>query len=325
MDHLFKKTTKNKIRYMYYFLREIIEQKIINDRLKIKRNGSLYFGKRQVPGVEETNRIIYDEIIGGKPFAMVRPGNGELSFALEWEEEGLFGRRLYKRRGNNWQIHKDIFKNRSDEYNELFRKDISETDVLVVFPESIREQYLVERYCPDTKVVSIFNIGPYNAQIPWTDALKGKKVLVVSQFADFLQEQYEKRDRLFNGEWQWPEFELIPVRSVWYFAKKEDDDQESWFDKLNYLYEEIMKHEFDIAILACGSFAINLAPMIKRAGKQAIQYGGELQMMFGIRGARWDDSPFFKKYYNDSWIRVSKEQVGISMQNANSLDDGCYW
>ena len=37
--------------------------------------------------------------------------------------------------------------------------------------------------------------------------------------------------------------------------------------------------------------------MFKRAGKQAIQYGGALQVLFGIKGARWDNYPPYSKYY----------------------------
>ncbi|WP_051196895.1 hypothetical protein [Butyrivibrio sp. XBB1001] len=314
-----------KKRYKHYFVREIIEHKILRDRLGIVANSSQLFCGEKLPNVEETNRIIYDAIASGKPFAMTRPGNGEVSFAAEWEEEQLFGRRIYKRRSDNWTNNLQLFGNRTDEYNMIFRRDIADSDIFSVFQDMISEEYLAERYVNKAQFVSMSNTAPIRAKRPWSEALAGKKVLVVSIFADFLEMQYEKRSKLYNGEWQFPDFELIPVKSIWYFSKQKNSQFQTWFDALNYLYDEIMKHDFDIAILSCGSFAIHLAPMIKRAGKQAIQYAGELQMLFGIRGQRWDDHPFFSKYYNDSWIRVTPEESGVTSNNSKGLDEGCYW
>ena len=313
-----------KKRYKHYFLREILENKIIKDRLGIEtKKSKLFFGK-ELPNDEETNMLIYEAIVSGKPFAMIRPGNAEFSFAVEWEEEKLFGKRIYKRRANNWENNIRTYGNRSDEYNYIFRRDIAESDIFSVFPNAILEEYLVERYAQKSRVVLMSKTSPFSVKKPWTEALAGKRVLVVSIFAEYLKMQYEKREKLYKGEWKLPKFELIPVKSVWYY-NEENSQFSSWFDALDYLYKEIIKHDFDIAILSCGPFAINLAPMIKRMGKQAIQYAGETQLLFGIRGQRWDDIPFFKKYYNESWIRVSPEESGISNNSSKQFDEGCYW
>lgn len=311
-------------RYLHYFFRDIYYNKLMKKTLGFSQKSYAY-ENRVLPDVKESNSIIFDFIQSGKPFSLVRPGNGEYSFALEWEERKIFGRRLYKRKSDNWDIHMSLFSGQEDRYNYMFRQDIADADVFVGFPESIMEEYLCERYCSDSIWLSMDCFGPVSAHNPWTNALEGKKVLFVSQFADYLQMQYEKRDLLYYGKWQFPEFELIPVRSVWYFPQQKDERFNSWFEALDYLFNEIMKHDFDIAILSCGSFAINLASMIKRAGKQAIQYAGELQMLFGIRGARWDNNPFFSQYFNESWIRIDKKDVGIKQDELTTLDNGCYW
>lgn len=314
-----------KKRYLHFFAQEIVISKILTEKLKIRRNKKDLFCGTRLPDVNETNRIIYDAIVSQKPFAFIRPGNAELSEALEWEEVQLFGRRIYNRKSENWNNFIKTYGDDLDKYNMLFRQDVACADIFAVFSESYLNGYIVERYCSNAKIVSMSNYCPIQAEKPWTDALKGKKVLVVSQFSDYLLEQYNKREEIYKGHWVWPEFELIPVKSVWFFSKKQDNRFDTWFDALDYLYNEIMKYDFDIALLSCGPFAINLAAMIKRAGKQAIQYAGELQMLFGIKGARWDDNSFFKQYYNDSWIRVSKKQAGIENAAANGLDEGCYW
>lgn len=85
-----------------------------------------------------------------------------------------------------------------------------------------------------------------------------------------------------------------------------------------------MKIDFDIALLSCSTFGFDLACMFKRAGKQAIQYGGALQVLFGIKGARWDNYPPYSKYYNEYWVRAPKTEAP-SRRFANKLDNGCYW
>lgn len=317
------KTIRDKKRYLYFFFYHIFKKKILEEKIGIKNYNHKYAGKEFL-NRQETNDLISEYIRKGDPFALVRPGNGESAFALLWEEEKLFGKQLYTRKSDNFSRNMLLYNGIVDEYQMIFRKDISDADIFAIFPEYLLESYLPQTYCVESKVINAWNMGPINTQRPWTDALGGKKVLVVSQFADFLLEQYSKREKLYSGEWMFPEMELIPVKSIWYFPGNETFA--TWFDALNYLYTKIMEHDFDIALLSCGPFAIHLAPMLKRAGKQAIQYAGELQMLFGIRGARWDDNPVFKKYFNESWIRITKEQVGISEEESKNMDGGvCYW
>jgi hypothetical protein len=72
-------------------------------------------------------------------------------------------------------------------------------------------------------------------------------------------------------------------------------------------------------------------------GKKAIHLGGGLQLLFGIKGKRWDNPNYgvneFKEYeglmsnsysslYNESWIRPLKEETP---KNAMKLEGATYW
>lgn len=50
--------------------------------------------------------------------------------------------------------------------------------------------------------------------------------------------------------------------------------------------------------------------------------GGVLQMMFGIRGNRWDKDPKASALYNEYWVSPSKESVP---KNSDIVEQGCYW
>ena len=69
------------------------------------------------------------------------------------------------------------------------------------------------------------------------------------------------------------------------------------------------------------SFCIQTAHA-KRRGKQAIHLGGPLQILFGIKGKRWDDIPSVSKFYNEYWTRPSDEETPV---NNTKVEGGCYW
>ena len=80
------------------------------------------------------------------------------------------------------------------------------------------------------------------------------------------------------------------------------------------------KHDFDICLLGCGAYGFPLAAHVKRLGKKAVHIGGALQLLFGIKGRRWDRE--FSSIYNDAWVRPEENE---KPRNANSVEGGCYW
>ena len=54
----------------------------------------------------------------------------------------------------------------------------------------------------------------------------------------------------------------------------------------------------------------------------AIQMSGATQLLFGIKGRRWDDHPVISKLYNPAWVRPD-ESEGIT--NKEKVEGGSYW
>ena len=65
-----------------------------------------------------------------------------------------------------------------------------------------------------------------------------------------------------------------------------------------------------------------LGAFVKRLGKQAIHLGGATQMLFGIKGRRWDNYPRSARLYNDAWVRPLPEETPAGAQK---VEQGCYW
>ncbi len=303
--------------YLKYYFRDIAGKKISIAKEKLDRGVSLL-------SCEKGNDFLGNAISGDVPFAGVRPGmveTDELFFYDErtlWPANGLMGRR--KERNGAFRSDEEWKK-----YEETVRQNLSETDAIFAF-RSYKYKYLRDIYISGAPMFTADALCPIGREDAWTFELKGKKVLVVSAFDEYIQKQFARIDKVFPVGNPWPDMELLTVKSVW-FASYESRDQrfDSYFDALQYLYDECMKQDFDVALLCCSWFGLDLAPMLKRAGKKAIQMGGDMQMMFGIRGKRWDNNSFFSPYFNDYWIRPGPKDMGVSGEVVQRMDGGCYW
>lgn len=87
--------------------------------------------------------------------------------------------------------------------------------------------------------------------------------------------------------------------------------------------EEISNLNFDIALIGCGAYGLPLGSFIKtKMNKIAIHMGGALQILFGIKGYRWDNHEEISKMYNSFWIRPKDNEKPSMYQN---IEGGCYW
>ena len=188
------------------------------------------------------------------------------------------------------------------------------------------EDFVIEEYASQVDLTFLFRLEPwlYNGR-PWTAALKGKKVLVIHPFIDTIRSQYEnKREQIFPDTDILPQFELKTLRAVQTIAGEKDERFSTWFEALDYMYEEAMKIDFDVAIIGCGAYGMPLAAKIKKAGKQAIHLGGATQLLFGIKGRRWEENYPSKiaTWFNEAWVYQSEDETP---QNAGVVEKGCYW
>ena len=202
-------------------------------------------------------------------------------------------------------------------------EDSSEMDILGVW-YNIMEDYAIEKFgSPNVQLTGLNSLEPwYLPTNPWTKALKGKRVLVISPFVQTMKKQYEKRELLFPKTEILPEFDLRLLKAVISGGGQKDERFKDWFEALDYMYDRSMEIDFDVAILGCASYGFPLAARFKKAGKVAIQLGGATQLLFGIKGGRWDDHPIISKMYNDSWVRPEKNE---HFSNIQIIENGCYW
>lgn len=279
---------------------------------------------------EEGNRKLAEMIHSGKPFAAIRYGGVEMNTYIEGKSYLLgLKNEMDQAIVDNAQRQAGFFPNDvalMPRYAQLIEETSRAIDFLATYATRM-ENYMVSSFMgPDLCVADNRALEPFYFQHknPWSKALEGKRVLVIHPFEESIRKQYAIRDKLFDDPDVLPEFELYTLKAVQTIVGTVDDRFETWFDALEYMYNEAMKIPFDIALLGCGAYGQPLACMLKKAGKQAIHIGGATQIMFGIIGRRWElNSKEVSAMFNEHWIRPSAEET--PKNKTKNEFGGAYW
>jgi hypothetical protein len=207
-------------------------------------------------------------------------------------------------------------------FAKLMIEDIPEVDILASW---LTDEYLFEKELKQSSKIEFELLNPYFSKVPWTRALEGKKVLVIHPFAYTIQQQYKKRELLFKDNLL-PAFELKTIKAVQSIAASPTQFPD-WFAALNFMKAEIDRQDYDICLIGCGAYGFPLAAHVKRSGKKAVQLGGSLQLLFGIKGKRWEVAHYNPKYnyaalINENWVKPSEEEKPLG---ADTVEGACYW
>lgn len=208
-------------------------------------------------------------------------------------------------------------------FAEIYRNAAQKIDILCAGCWFSHLESCYEWYSPKAILVSSALIYPFWKKTSWTKALKGKNVLVVHPFAELIEKQYEKRTHLFLESDILPQMNLKVYKAVQSIGG--NTEFVSWFQALEKMETDISKIEFDIALIGCGAYGMPLGAFIKEyLHKKAIHMGGSLQILFGIKGKRWENERYGyqHKLYNENWVRPTGDLIPPS---CNMVEDGCYW
>ena len=296
---------------------------------------------------QKSSDIIYEKLTSSEPCMIARYGSVEL-YALSnylgikkgWnscvdfirgksEPWWWIPKRLFELKNNAGFFSADNIE-LVEKYCDLLLKDTDYLDVLASWVD--KEVYLKKQLNRVDKIFLPY-LEPYWAEKPWTRALEGKKVLVVHPFTELISHQYHNnRKNLFRNSQVLPVFELKTLKSVQSIGG-DGNGFTTWFEALDWMKAEIDKIDYDICIIGCGAYGFHLAAHVKRMGKKAIHMGGATQLLFGIKGKRWEDSMygvkewnlpygFYTEMFNEYWIKPGQKERPLK---ADSVEGACYW
>jgi hypothetical protein len=148
---------------------------------------------------------------------------------------------------------------------------------------------------------------------PWTLALRGMRILLISPFVDLM------RNTKAYGVDLFPEctFEYLKPPQTQGLEPSRD-----WHDEFLDFCEKIKTVEFDVALCSCGGYGNPVCAYIHSLGKSAIYVGGVLQMYFGIYGNRWltERKDVLSVYMTPQWTRPTERPLGFE-----NIEKSCYW
>lgn len=311
---------------LYYGTNSLQNRKIKNVGKKAYYENLKFYAGKPVLSNNDANVFIGETIRTGAPACIGRFGASELfcSSMFEFDIKGKKAKAVEQLADWSGFFPKDI--SLGERFNEILKASIREIDLLGIWNLRYDDYYIRKYSSKQIRLTYLYSLEPWSCpEKAWTSALAGRKVLVIHPFEESIKMQYKKHGKIFPGTDILPEFELKTLKAVQTVAGEIDKRFDSWFDALDWMFGEAMKIDFDIAIIGCGAYGLPLAAKLKKAGKQAVHLGGAAQILFGIKGKRWDedkDKQYVRDFYNDSWIYPSSCE---RPENADIVENGCYW
>lgn len=287
------------------------------------------FEKDLIQDADKASEIIIGALSSDKPIMISRYGSNELDATLNYRKKHplSFLRRIFPfwigdRTKKKMKVEAGFFPSNDktlSQFSDLIYRITSDIDILGTWIGN-------ENLMPLPKeCIKIFlpRIEPFWSKIPWTKCLEGKKIVVIHPFAESISQQYNKRELLFTNKDILPEFASLTVIKAVQSLGGETNGFASWFDALHYMENEIDKVDYDVALIGCGAYGMPLAAHCKKMGKKAVHLGGSLQLLFGIRGNRWEtEQDIYMQFMNEHWVRPLESEKPAGAQD---VENACYW
>lgn len=229
--------------------------------------------------------------------------------------------------GGLFPIRRDVF----DRFCREYESCLGSMDVLAQWQHGQSYEGILERRTLDRFAPRAFRVGLHTLVLfahpaaPWLADLANLRWLVVQPFEKSIRAQLPHLSALGT----FPEScapalhqratdtRFLPPPQFSYMVPPRHRD---WFHALDEMKEKMEKQRdhFDIALIGAGAWSIPLAAHAKAIGRKGVHLGGSLQLLFGIKGGRFENwVP-----YNEHWIRPLPED---RPENCHQMEKGAYW
>jgi len=287
-------------------------------------------------------KYLAEEIQKNIPFAAGKLGTSELN--------AIFFFMAYRRSSakrpypstiiEHMTVNAGIFPANSDALDSwadyMLKTVLPNMDIVVKWIQSEQEQIVLRFASPRAIYVPLRSLEPYyenNLTDRWTYNIPDRSIVaVITPFVDTLQLQWKKRDKIWPGNTVWPSsITLVPIRcfypstvatesapTVWQQAILE----KGWMTAVVSMVTQVKEAKATIAIVGCGALSLPVVVALKAQGITAVHTGGATQILFGIKGKRWETHATISKLFNESWIGPLKHEVP---SGCSKVEGGCYW
>lgn len=275
---------------------------------------------------QEASDLIKAELLNDKPTMIARIGSTELqamTYYINSRKIFKMPLTLLKRKMilDKMAVLSGFFPSTIENISKFSKEMIADMKEIDILGTWRKEEKFFKKELKYAKKIRLQDLEPYYHQFPWSEVLKDKSVLVIHPFTESITNQYLKRKLLFKNQNILPQFNLITIKAVQSIANNKPEFND-WFAALDSMKKQIDAIDFDIALIGCGAYGFPLAAHIKRKGKKAVLLGGALQILFGIKGKRWEAHSKISLLMNENWSRPLPSEVPV---NSKKIDGGSYW
>ncbi len=291
----------------------------------------LRYGRHTILKAKQTHRRIYDCILAQAPSAIGKIGSVELLSLKHWNRHRDDTTSLATECGQ--RVCYKLFKNAGvfPQTNEMYAKFCvtflnSLTQVDCLAPWFLKgERAILKQYAAQAQLISAdpLYLNPIGSESSshWTQSLRHKTILVVSPFTATIQEQFARREQIWPGEHPLLPKCTLKTLQVPLAASVAPSPYSDWFTGLTAMQAQLAKIDFDVALIGAGAWSLPLATHAKQLGKIGIHLGGATQLLFGIKGKRWEQGGE-PSYYNNAWVRPSSNETPSGV---GKIEGACYW
>jgi hypothetical protein len=292
-----------------------------------------HYGDRDVLDATAGNDILRRAVVEGEPFAAGKIGDCELEALLKYElaerDADAFFRSISKE-GHELDllyVNCGVFPRTpgaTSAWAETYLAALGQLDLIGVWFNT-GEREIVERYAPHATLSRVRSLEPYYHDAPWTAALAGKRVVVVTPFEQTVTLQRNRwtgKELFPSNPDVLPDFDLTIVRSP-FSAALVPPAHADWSASLEAMKAELAALEFDVCIVGAGAYSLPLCSFVRSELRRlAVHLGGSTQILFGIRGRRWNKHPVLKHHFNERWIHpLESERPNGTWR----LEGSAYW
>jgi hypothetical protein len=281
-----------------------------------------------------TGSFIRESLGSSKPFAMGKVGTTELMgleylyrwIQLPWPPAASWrrpARRLHDCSGL-FPVRKEIYLRWAEEY----RRALAQMDLLAQWQPvasylAVVEDQVLAQLAPGALRAHRNFVYPLEPPASWLGDIARLRWLVVHPFEKTIRDQLanlpslgvypeESGDDLRNRA---RDTRILPCPQFAYMVPPKHPD---WFGTLAELQDRMEEIDFELALIGAGAWSLPLAVHAKNMGRKAIHLGGSLQLLFGIKGTRFDSA----RIYNSHWVRPRPEERPA---NCHLMEKGAYW
>lgn len=286
-----------------------------------------YTRRRPLLSPEQGNAWLTDLVKSGKPASCGKLGVVELRMLKLWQKNK--DSRGHLATWTPWKaemlkVNAGVYPLEPDTLSKwaaIFEDSITQLDGAAIY-FNFGEYDTLSSLSPNFVPMDDTSFEGFYFKEPWTQLLAGKRLLVATPFASTVEAQAKRLPEIWAKHPKTLFDVSVETLRVPLSAGISTPEYPTWVDGFEAMKNEMESKSFDVLFIGAGAWSVPLAAHAKRLGKFAIHLGGATQLMFGIKGGRWDDNPNINRFFTDAWVRPGPED---RPKDAHKVEKACYW